>query len=201
MNRKAVHLRFGQRIGALQLDWILRRQHEEGRHQGISGAEDRDLMLLHRLQHRRLSLGGGAVDLVAEHDMGKDWPGLELELPVAVDLVQKLGPGDVRRHQVGRELDPFEAQRQRLAGGLDHQGLAQTGHAFNQHVAAAKQGGQDLSDHRLMAHDHAADFALDPVENFTKLGHPIFGPGCLWSGSHRFSLRLSPGGGYLSRSR
>ena len=75
----------------------------------------------------------------------------------------------------------------RLARGLDHQGFAQAGHAFDQHVAAAKQCGQDLADDLLMAHDYAANFALDPAKNFTKLGHAIFGPG-LCSGSHRFSL-------------
>jgi hypothetical protein len=33
---------------------------------------DRDLALLHRLEQRRLRLGGGAVDLVGQQEVGED---------------------------------------------------------------------------------------------------------------------------------
>jgi hypothetical protein len=45
----------------------------------VGGAVDGDLPLLHRLQERGLGLGGGAVDLVADHDVGEHAAGLELE--------------------------------------------------------------------------------------------------------------------------
>ena len=139
LEQKAIHLRLGQRIGALELDRILRRQHEERRVERIGGAEDRDLPLLHRLEHGGLGLGRGAVDFVAEHDVGENRAGLEMtELAPAVALGQHLGADDIRGHQVGRELDPLEAQAEGLAGGLDHQGFAEAGDAFDQDVAARR---------------------------------------------------------------
>ena len=64
---------------------------------------DRDLALLHAFEQRRLRLGGGAVDLVAQHDVGEDRAGPELE--VALLLVEDVDAGDVGGQQVGRELD------------------------------------------------------------------------------------------------
>ena len=54
LHQEAVELRFGQRIGAFLLQRVLRRQHMERRRQVVARARDRDVMLLHRLQQRRL---------------------------------------------------------------------------------------------------------------------------------------------------
>ena len=64
---------------------------------------DRDLALLHHFEQRRLGLGARTVDLVGEHDVGEDRPGVELE--GAGLLVVDRDAGDVARQQVGRELD------------------------------------------------------------------------------------------------
>ena len=67
--REAVELRLRQREGAVLLDRVLRRDHEERGGQRPRDAVDRDLALLHALEQRRLRARRGAVELVGEHDV------------------------------------------------------------------------------------------------------------------------------------
>ena len=74
-------------------------------------ADDRHLVLLHRLQHRRLRLGRRAIDFVGQHDVGEHRSLDELELPLSAgNLLQNVRSRDVHRHQVRRELDATEGQ-------------------------------------------------------------------------------------------
>src|SRR5665647_1222737 len=77
---ETVALRLGQGVGALHLDRVLCGHHDERLVQLIGLAVYGDLALLHALQHRRLGLGGGAVDLVTDDDVGKDGARPELEV-------------------------------------------------------------------------------------------------------------------------
>ena len=110
LEEEAVELRFGQRVGALQVDRVLRRQHEERLGQRVRLAAHRDGVLLHRFQHGRLGARRGAVDLVGQDQVGEDRPGLEGEAPALVALGDHVGADDVGGHQVGRELDAAVAQ-------------------------------------------------------------------------------------------
>ena len=95
--------------------------------------------LLHPLEQRGLRLRRGAVDLVGEQDVGEDRALLELEvLPAVGVLDDDVGADDVGRHQVRRELDARERQLEPLGQRLDQERLAETGHAFEQHVAAGE---------------------------------------------------------------
>jgi hypothetical protein len=100
-------------------------------------------------------LGGGAVDLVGQDDVGEQRAGDEPEGPLAGGqvLLDDVGAGDVARHQVGSELHPVEAEVERLGHGLDHQGLGQAGHADQEGVPAAQERGQDPLDHVLLPDD------------------------------------------------
>ena len=121
-----------------------------------------DGVLLHRFQQRGLGLGRGAVDLVGQHDVGEDGPGLEPQRPTAVEVFADDGRADdVGRHQVGRELDAVEAQRQHLAQGPHQQRLAQARHAFEQDVAAREQRHQHLAHRLVLADDDLAQLAFD----------------------------------------
>ncbi|MOA15089.1 hypothetical protein D3C78_1352290 [compost metagenome] len=95
-----------------------------------------------------MHLGRGAVDLVGQHQVVEDRPLLEHEAGGfrAVDL----GAGDVRRQQVGGELDAMEVGLQ--AGGqiLDRLGLGQAGRAFDQQMAVGEQGDQQAFDQLLL---------------------------------------------------
>ena len=71
-HHEAVALRLGQGVGALHLERVLRRDDEERLGQRVRVPVDGDLALLHRLEQRGLRLGGGAVDLVGDHDVRED---------------------------------------------------------------------------------------------------------------------------------
>ena len=122
----------------------------------------RDLPFLHRLQERGLRLGRSPVDLVGEYDVGKDRPSQELELPNAGGLIflNNLGAGDVRRHQVGCELDAVIAQIQGIGHRMDHQRLGQARNADQQTMSAGEDGDQELFQDRVLTHDHLGHLGL-----------------------------------------
>ena len=165
MNREheAVELGLGQGIGAFEFDRVLGGEHEEGGGQVVGPARDGDLVLLHGLKQGGLGLGRGAVYLVGEDDIGEDRAGNEAEAapPGLFVLVNDLGAGDVRGHQVGRELHPVEGEFEHPGDGVDEQGLGETGHADQQAVAVGQQADERLLDDRLLADDDLADFAFD----------------------------------------
>ncbi len=135
--REAVELPLGQRVGAVLLHRVLRRDHEVGRGQRVRGALHGHLPLLHRLEQRRLGPRGGPVHLVHEHHVGEDRTGDEPEL--AVLLVVDADPREVRGQEVGRRLDPAEVAADRDREGAREGGLARPGNALEQEVALREQ--------------------------------------------------------------
>ena len=97
--------------------------------------------------------------------------------------------GDVRRHQVGRELHAAELHRQRVRQRPGHQRLAQSGHAVQQHVPAAEQAHQQEVDDLVLADDDPADFLLDPLAG---VGEPANGRGVVVRG---LAVRFDQGHG------
>jgi len=69
-----------------------------------------DLVFLHGLQERGLGLGRRPVDLIGQDHVGEDRALDETEgTPTRVRIVvQDLRSGDIRRHQIRRELDTIE---------------------------------------------------------------------------------------------
>ena len=169
LEEEAVELGFGQRIRALHLERVLRREHEEWLLELIGRPADRDAHVLHRLEQRRLRLGRRAVDLVGEDDVGEHRPLLELEERAAVRvLLHDVGADDVGRHQVGRELDPRELQMQHVGKGVHQARLAYARNPLEQHVPAGEQARDGVRHDVLVADDALANFLRDPDEAFTK---------------------------------
>ncbi len=168
LEHEAVLLGFGQRIGAFLLDGVLRRQHEERIVEAMPHPADGDLALLHGFEQGGLGLGRRAVDFVGEDDVGEQRAREELELAAAgrAVLLDDFGAGDVGRHQVGRELDAAEGQRQRPRQGADHQGLGQARHAFQHAMALAEQRDEQFLDDLFLADDDPAQLLLDVGERF-----------------------------------
>ncbi len=79
LHQEAVELRFGQRVGALHLDGVLRGHHQKRSVQFVRGGAAGDGALLHGFEQRRLRLRRGAVDLVGQHQVGEDRAGLEAQ--------------------------------------------------------------------------------------------------------------------------
>jgi len=62
--------------------------------------------LLHGFEQGRLRLGGGAIDLVSQHEVSEDRPRLEpQQLGAAIVALDDHTPHDIGGHQIGRELD------------------------------------------------------------------------------------------------
>jgi len=61
---------------------------------------------------------------------------------------------DIRRHQIGSELNAAELQREGLGERPDHQRLGQPRDAHEQAVPPGEQADQELLDDLLLADDH-----------------------------------------------
>ena len=135
-HREAIELRFGQRVDAFLLHRVLRREHPERIVEREGGVGERDLPLLHRLEQRALRLRRGAVDFVGQQDVREDRPLLDPERRRL--RVVDARAEDVGRQHIGRQLDALELRRDRLRQRRGGQRLGDAGHAFEQHVAAAR---------------------------------------------------------------
>ncbi len=113
------------------------------------------LALLHRLEEGGLHLGGGAVDLVGEDDVGEDraLAGVELAVLGVVDL----RAGDVGGQEVGRELDAHEAGADAVGQGVHGERLGQAGDALDEDVAVAEKRDEEAVDEVALADDDLAD--------------------------------------------
>gem|GEM_PF-6076961 len=135
----------------------------EGARQVVAHAGHRHVIFLHRLQECGLGARARAVDLVRHQQLGEDGPLDEAEaaLPVGA-LVEDLGAEDVRRHQVGRELDALAVEAEDGAHRLDELGLGEARHADEQAVAAGEHRHEGELDDVLLAEDDGADGAARP---------------------------------------
>jgi len=108
--------------------------------------------------------------------MGEDRPFLELELaPAAGRFHDDVRPEDVRRHEVGRELDAVEGEVEHLTQRADEERLAQTRHAFEQDVAAGKQGDERALDNFILADQGLADLGAQARVRFAEGLDQFFG--------------------------
>jgi hypothetical protein len=115
-------------------------------------ALDAHLRLAHRFEQRRLRARRGAVDFVGEQNVGEHRAFVKMELLVA--LAEHRHAEDVRRQQIGRELDALELRVNRAGERLGQRRLARAGKIIQQHVAAAGERGEQLARRAgLAAHD------------------------------------------------
>ncbi len=137
---EAIKLRLGKIVGAFLFDGILRGEDKKERFEAIALVADRNLLFLHGLQKSRLRLGRRAVDLVGENDVGEDRAGHEHELAAAACrvLLDNLCTGDVRGHEIRRELHPLERNSHDLRDGGHQKSLGQTRDAHKEGVVMAE---------------------------------------------------------------
>ena len=162
LEEEAVELGLGQRERALLLDRVLRRHEEERRRHLARHPVDGHLVLGHRLEQGRLRLRHRTVDLVDEQHVREDRAGAELELADA--LVEHRKPGDVRRLQVRRALDPGGGRALDRAGersGEDR--LCGPGDVLEEDVAACRERGDDEIDAIRLAVYDRLDVRAQPL--------------------------------------
>jgi hypothetical protein len=90
-----------------------------------------------------------------------------------VILLEDLGAGDVRRHEIRRELDALKRQVEGLGEGRDQERLGEPGHADEQRVTAREQRDQELLDHAALADDPLVDLGHDLVVGLRELGDRV----------------------------
>ena len=158
LEEEPVKLRFRQRVGAFLVNRVLRRHDEERLDQLAQFAARGDLVLLHGFEQGRLGLRRRAVDFVRQHQVREDRPALELELaPPAGHLHDDVRAENIRRHQVGGELDAAEREVQHFAERAHEQRLAQPGHPFEQHMPAREQRDERALDDGVLADNDFAE--------------------------------------------
>ena len=81
--------------------------------------------------------------------------------------------GDVRRHEIGRELDAIEIQRQGIGQGANHQRLGQSGHSDQQGVSAREERDQQLLDHVVLSDDDLTQFGGNALRRRVQLAHHL----------------------------
>ncbi len=158
-HQESVELSLGQGIRALVLDRVLGREHDERPLQGMGMPVGRHLLLLHGLEERCLRLRRGAIDLVGKEEVREH--GARLEAEDGIALVVDRRAGDVRRHQIGRELDAREPHRAHACERPRDERLGEPRKVLDQDVTVGEQAHQDELDLGALA-DHGA---LDLVED------------------------------------
>ncbi len=156
VEHEAIELRFGERIGALELDRVLGGEHVERLVEHVRAPLDGDAVFLHRLEQGRLRFRRRAVDFVGQHDVAEDGSGRKDHLAPAGRRVflNEVGAGDVGRHQVGRELDARELQIQHARERLDEQRFREARNADDKAVAADEERQQDELHDLVLADNH-----------------------------------------------
>ena len=129
-------------------------------------------MFLHGLEQRRLRLRRGPVDLVSQDDVREDGAGSKHHLATAGGriLLHQIRGGDVRGHQVGRELDTRELQLEHLCHGVDEQRLGEARHTDDEAVTADEECQQNLRHHIVLSDNNLLEFRDDA---FAAVLHPV----------------------------
>ena len=193
-HEEPVALRLGQRVHALGLDRVLRREHEERRRHFVRHAADRHLTLAHDLEQRGLHLRGRPVDLVGEDEVREHRAELDVERlgRWTVDA----GADDVGRDEVGRELDARERAAEDLRQRRHGQRLAETGNAFEEAMAAGEQADEHPLEHALLADDDAAKLDEHLLEASARLGERLGAQIKIVRVRHVTDLRVDVEGGH-----
>ena len=102
---------------------------------------------------------GRAVNLIRQYQLGENRATQEHQLttPLGV-LLDHIRAGDVRRHQVGRELHPAEREAHGLGKTFDGIGFRQAWHSFQQAMAAGEDGDEELLNHLVLTHNRLTHF-------------------------------------------
>jgi len=154
VHQETIELCFWQGIGALLLDWVLRRHHEEEFGKRMGRVASGNLALAHRLEERGLDLRGSTVDFVSEDEVVEDRTGLKMK--ARVFGVIDLGTRHVGGQQIGSELDAMIVTVDRIRESLDGTGLRESRGALDEEMPVGQQGDEQalsqpvLTDHFLV---------------------------------------------------
>ena len=162
-----VELSLRQRIRTVELVRVLCRDDEERIGQGPRLSLNRHLPLSHRFEQRALRAWGGAVDLIGQKNRREDgarYPP-EARLPRVVDARAR----DIRGQQVRSKLDAREVRRDGGRDSLRQRRLPDTRYIRKEDVTSCEKRDQAQVNHPVLAHDHPADRAEQPLVDLPDL--------------------------------
>ncbi len=139
-HQEAIQLGFGQRIGSVVLDGVLRGDHHERLGQGTRVIVHRHLRFVHGFKQRALGFGSGAVDFIGQHDVGENRA--RPEFKALRLLVVNVDADHVGGKHVGSELNALERAVKRARQRMGQGGLADAGNVFQQQMSAGQQSHQ-----------------------------------------------------------
>jgi hypothetical protein len=153
--QEAVELIFGEVIGSLKFEWVLRGDEHEGPLEDERLVIDADLFLAHGFKQRGLSARGGTIDFVGQDDVGEDGSGFEIEsLPLGVE---DRDAQDVAGEKVGGELDSAEFAVDTFGQRAGEDGFSDTGDVFDEDVAACQKAGEQKIDGSNLSQENGLD--------------------------------------------
>ena len=107
----------------------------------------------------------GVARFVCQNDVCENRARLEVQKFIALLVfLDDVGPDNIRRHQVRRELDTGGPEMQRIAERLHQLGLAEPGHAFQKDMPLAENGHQDVVDQVGITDNDLRNFLMDMLE-------------------------------------
>ena len=127
----------------------------------MAHAVERHVALLHRLEQGGLGLGGAAVDLVGQEQLGEDRPPGQGEARRLE--VEQVGAEDVARREVRGELDTAIVQRHGASEAAHEQRLGHPRRPLHQHMPPRQEGGEEEVDHPRLPHHAPADLFAYPA--------------------------------------
>ncbi len=138
----------------------------------MGDAAEGNLPLLHGLEQSALHLGRGPVDLVGEEELGEHRTLAGLERPLLGQ--EDHGPGEVRRKEIRRELDPGEACADTGGERSCGEGLRQPGNTLDQHVSVTEEGRQKSHPEIVLTYDDLRELRLQRFDDRGQIGYPAF---------------------------
>ena len=165
LQHETVDLCLGQRVGALLLDGVLRRHHQERLVELVGRLTYGHLSFLHSLQQCALHLRRCTVNLIRQDEVREDRSFLHHEVLVLLAVNQRTD--QVGRQQVRRKLYPAESCVYRLCKTCDSKGLGQSRHTLEQYVTVAQQSNHHALHHVFLSDDVLAQFHDQRIDKGT----------------------------------
>ena len=110
-----------------------------------------------------MGLGWRTIDLVGQDNVGEDGATNELKFSAFVVVFKNFRARDVRRHQIGRELDTVELQVKDLCNAAYKQCLGQPRGTGQQTIASCEEADQQLIDDVFLPNDDFVEFSMNFV--------------------------------------
>ena len=140
----------------------------------MRGTVNADLPFFHNLEQGCLRLGGSAVYLVHQHEVGKHRSLMEVK--VIGFHVEDRSTQHVTRHQVRSKLNAAEVRLNQACHQTGKQGLRHSRHAFQQHMAVRQDSRQHQVHRLLLPHYDRSNPVLQRLYLLGKESqvHPFF---------------------------